>query len=485
MDKGFVYLKKLWDDEELIVSNLRRIASTKAGRPFPKCFAEWLSKSQQDAANMALGNQISIICGGPGTGKTVTSIEILKTAVDAGFDVKVMAPTGKAASRIAEAISLGEYKSLEKVLPTTIHRGLEWFMKDDTDTEGFPRRDSKTPIQADMILVDELSMVPTSLMADFLQAVDSGTKLVFVGDPNQLPPVGPGQPFIDIIESGAVPVYELQDVWRQAKGSKIWLACEAIRDQSPYKFYQYATKDGDEIAFNALKDSAEIKHFFGKALTKFAASDSDPYNNLQILTPVREKGDASAVSLNTLCARIFNPSKDAGIQLGNSGLGRPGDKIIQTKNNYKRFVFNGDQGRIKLRDRLGLQIETRRRKQKLITWSRWPQDDDDRQPIKMNALGVDIAGRYLPYTEGEALNELMLSYALTVHRFQGSQSPHVAIACPVEAWSMMGRRLLLTAVSRARKRVVLAGPVEVITKAITTDRDSSRRTGLKEKLQKC
>lgn len=432
---------------------------------------------------MALDNKVSAICGGPGVGKTVTSIEILRCAVEAGLKVKVMAPTGKAASRIAEAIISSNYKSIENIIPTTIHRGLDWVMQDDTDTEGFPRRDEEHPIVADLLLIDESSMIDNSLMANLLLAVSPETKLIFVGDPDQLPPVGPGQPYIDLLDSGKIPFYQLLDVWRQAKGSKIWLACQAIREQSPYDFYKYATKDGDEIAFNALSDSAEIKRFFSKALKRFVESGSDPYNNLQILTPVREKGDASMVSLNTLCAKIVNPNKSSGILLGANGIGRPGDKVIQTKNNYRRLVFNGDQGKIRTSGLQSLQIETRRRKQKLITWSRWPQPEDTQIPLSINSLGVDLAGQYLPYTEAEAASELMLSYALTIHRFQGSQSPHVGLACPVEAWSMMGRRLLLTAVSRARSRIVLAGPVEVVTKAITTDRDASRRTGLKEKLQ--
>lgn len=444
-------------------------------QPFPKVNIESLSVQQNAAIQHSGENPISVINGPPGVGKTRTAVELLR--LTQGQRVVVCAPTGKAASRIAEA--LGEGGVNLDTLPMTIHRALGWVVSDH-DKEGYPRRNAESPFKADLILIDESSMIPLELMASLFDAIEPGTRVVLIGDANQLPPVGPGQPFIDLIASGTIPTTTLQDVWRQAQGSKIWLACQAIMEQSPYDFYRYATRDGDEIAFNALESSERIKQFFKTGLTGFM-SQHNGHGGIQILTPVREKGPASAVALNELASHICNPSKATPMALGQAGDGRPGDRVMQIKNNYHRGVFNGDHGEILRVGKEIIKVESKRRGKEYYNWSRWPVPGESGHTWPIAACR--IGEKTLPYTEEEAEKELCLSYALTIHRVQGSESPHVAIACPVEAWGMMGRRLLLTAVSRARKRAVLAGPLDVVTKAITTDRDASRRSGLRERLQ--
>lgn len=480
VENGYVYLDYLYNDEVLLATRIKEIQNATPKKTIKVPDGTFLSAMQKSAIQTVADNQVSIITGSPGVGKTVTAVEIVRAARGAGAKLKIMAPTGKAAARLQEALGEGDI-FVAGMAPTTIHRGLEWVIYDENDTKGQPRKNVLNPIDADLIIVDELSMCDLSLMAALFNAIEPGTKVVLIGDINQLPPVGPGQPFIDMVKSGAIPVTQLVDVFRQARGSKIWLACQAILEESPYKFFNLAPKDGDEIAYNPLMASDEIAAFFKRGIKGFIEKGGDPFDQLQLLTPIREKGPASVVGLNLIASKLINIGKKNHLNLANQGKGYEGDKVSQLKNNYIKQVFNGDQGRIRKVGRLPIMVNSIKRGKRHITWSRWPEREE--KASEWPALSVDIGGANHPYDEEEALEQLMLSYAITVHRSQGSQWPRIAIALPSEAYGMLGRRLLLTAVSRARKRVVIAGSSELLSKAITTDRDSSRRGGLIEKLK--
>jgi ATP-dependent exoDNAse (exonuclease V) alpha subunit/intein/homing endonuclease len=412
IENGFIYLKSLWQDEERLVNRIKEVASGKAKKSFGKYHSDYLSEPQNGALELAMNNQISIISGPPGCGKTVTAVELIRASRNKSLKVKVMTPTGKAAARISEVILENDI-FVANLSPTTIHRGLEWKV-DEENLEGFPRKNATSPIDADLIIIDESSMIPLPLMAALFDAIEPGTRIVFIGDANQLPPVGPGQPFIDMIESKIIPSYFLVDVFRQAKGSKIWLACQAILNQSPYEFYKLAPKDGDEIVYNPLDSTEKIKAFFKSGIQRFIDRGMDPFIDLQLLTPVREKGEASAAALNKVAARLINPGSAPCLSLSNSGEGKAGDKIIQLKNNYIKNVFNGDQGKIKEVGNLNLILESQRRGRRRVSWSRWPEENE--YAPKWPALGVEITGQHLPYNEEEASEQLALAYAITIHK---------------------------------------------------------------------
>jgi exodeoxyribonuclease V alpha subunit len=393
-----------------------------------------LAEKQVRAVYSALTNKVMIITGGPGTGKTTIINAILK--IFSGLNVKTLlaAPTGRAAKRMSETTG-HEAK--------TIHRLLEFsFIKG-----GF-QRNRENPLSCDLLILDEVSMIDTMLMHHLLKAVPSFATVILVGDVNQLPSVGAGNVLNDIITSKAVPVVELNEIFRQAQASRIIVNAHKINngelpsfenDLSDNDFYFIRQQDPQkvlEIILNLTK--TRIPRRFG----------FDPVDDIQVLTPMH-KGVVGAENLNVELQKTLNPAQDAIIR-GNRSF-RLKDKVMQIKNNYDKDVFNGDIGRI-----TGIRPEEYQ-------------------------LTITFDGREVAY-EFSDLDEIVLAYAVSVHKSQGSEYPAVVIPVLTQHYILLQRNLIYTAVTRGRNLVVLVGTRNALAMGINNDKIQKRYTLLRHRL---
>lgn len=393
-----------------------------------------LAPQQRRAVEAAGQNKVVIITGGPGVGKTTIVQAVLSVARRSQLRVRLAAPTGRAAKRLAEATGHEA---------TTIHRLLEV----DPRTGRF-QRGAESPIEADMLVVDETSMVDLALGAALLGALPLHARLVIVGDADQLPSVGPGALLRDLIESGQIPVVRLDVIFRQAGQSGIIESSHRILHGEPPQGANDA--EGDFFVIDC-RDAERASQLVQQVVVERIPRrfGLDPVDAVQVLTPMH-RGPAGTISLNQELQRLLNP-RGKSIEVGGMLL-KVGDKVLQTRNDYDKEVFNGDVGRV-------------------ISVS--PED---------RKLVVCFDGRDVEYERGD-LESLMLAYATTIHKSQGSEYPAVVIPLLTTHFVMLSRNLLYTAVTRAKKLCVLIAHPKALALALAETRKEERLTSLAERLR--
>jgi exodeoxyribonuclease V alpha subunit len=427
----------------------RRLANLKAtpGESAPLHLGELLDRVQQErkltlseeqtrAVLAACREKVLVITGGPGTGKTTIVSCILDLGRRLGARVLLMAPTGRAAKRLAETTGAEAL---------TIHRALEF----SPQTGGF-RRNPAEPLRADVIIVDEMSMVDIFLMYHLLQAVPPDARLLLVGDVHQLPSVGPGNVLKDVIDAGAVPVVRLTRIYRQARESLIVVNAHRVNQgEFPVLVREFGAGD---FVFQELADPEETHRELVRLVCEFLPEEYGfhPLRDIQVITPMH-RGPLGVGALNHDLQRRLNPDGRV-FPFGDRHL-RRGDKVMQLRNNYFKEVFNGDLGLV------------------------WDYDPETQR------LTVNFEGRLVPYETAER-EELTLAYAMTVHKAQGSEFPAVVLVLTTQHYLLLQRNLLYTALTRGRRMLVLLGSKRAVGMAIANDRPVRRFTDLAAKLRR-
>lgn len=395
-----------------------------------------LTAQQKSAIRTALTEKVSILTGGPGTGKTTITRSLIQLLKSRGGSVLLAAPTGRAAKRLSEATGL-EAKTIHRLLEFNPSAGQQF------------NRDADHPLDADLILIDETSMIDVYLMNSLLEAIPSASHLLLVGDMDQLPSVGPGNVLRDLIHSQALPVARLDTIFRQAEDSFIITNAHRINQghmpefsTNSRDFYLFSESDAQKAADRVIDlVSARIPGKFG----------FNPREDIQVLSPMH-RGAAGVTELNQRLQQVLNPHTVGKVQLPHgSRILREGDRVMQLRNDYERLVFNGDLGRI-------TQID-----------------------LEMHVVQVEIDGRPVPY-EYAQLDELTHAYAVSIHKAQGCEFPVAVIPLVTQHYRMLQRNLLYTAVTRARKLVVLVGDRRAIGMAVRNDRIAERNTRLAARL---
>ena len=393
-----------------------------------------LSRLQQEAVRAVRADKVLVITGGPGTGKTTLITTIVRILSRRGLRVALCAPTGRAAKRMAEATGRES---------RTIHRLLEWSPK----TGGFTR-DENAPLACDALILDEASMADIVLFSRLVAAVPPASRLIMVGDSDQLPSVGPGNVLADLISSGAVPVTRLTEIFRQAGESSIVVNAHRINaghmpqaaagDERDFFFIE---RDEPDAIVAVVRDlvTTRIPRRFGL----------DPRQDIQVLTPMR-KGVLGAANLNKELQALLNPG---GPSLGRGGIElRAGDRVIQMRNNYAQGVFNGDVGAV----------------------------TEVNESARTATVSYDE--RSVLY-EAADLDQLSLAYACSIHKSQGSEFPAVVIVLHTQHYVLLKRALLYTAVTRARKLAVIVGSRRALAIAVKNVGTTERCTRLAARLR--
>jgi len=440
-----VYKKPAWVAETGVAQSLGRLLTAPGSHP-PLHLEDLIARvqvqrgltlapEQATAVAAALKDKVLIITGGPGTGKTTIVSCILDLYQGLGARVMLMAPTGRAAKRLSETTGMAA---------TTIHRALEF----SPQTGGF-RRSPADPLKAEVVVVDETSMVDTYLMYHLLRAVPDIARLILVGDAHQLPAVGPGNILKDLIDSEVFRVARLTQIYRQAKESLIVVNAHRI-NQGDYPFLPQEFGK-DDFVFLELDDPEALK----ARLLDLVAEELprryglDPLRDLQVITPMH-RGPVGIQTLNHELQQRLNPESDRWSWGGR--VYRRHDKVMQLRNNYYKEVFNGDIGQV-----CGFLSAT-------------------------DQLQVDFDGRVITYDPGER-EDLTLAYAVTVHKAQGSEFPAVVLVLTTHHYMMLQRNLLYTALTRGRRLVVLLGSKRALGIAIRNDRPIRRYTNLARTLK--
>lgn len=442
-----VYLAKFHHYESKIAFYLQRILNSPKSVLFtkPEAVVEQvveslgivLAEEQLRAVHTATKSKMMVLTGGPGTGKTTIIKAILKVFAAQKAKILLAAPTGRAAKRMGE--SCGHEAK-------TIHRLLEYSPGED----GFARNESN-PLACGLLVVDEASMMDTMLAYHLLKAAPLGTTIVFVGDVHQLPSVGPGNVLKDLIASGAMPVVELVEIFRQAATSEIICNAHLInKGQVPNlesskerlsDFYFIRNNDPAKAA-EAIVDL--VKNHIPRRFKL------DNINDIQVLTPMH-KGLVGASNLNLLLQKALNPSK-VGLVRGERHYNLY-DKVMQLKNNYDKDVYNGDIGRISFVD------------------------------IEDKSLAVQYDDNKIVNYAWEELDEIMAAYAISIHKSQGSEYPAVVIPIMTQHYMLLQRNLIYTAVTRGKQLVILVGESKALHMAINNNRMQKRYTWLAKRLQ--
>lgn len=400
-----------------------------------------LSDEQRQAVLDAVGHKVFILTGGPGTGKTTIVRMIVAALKKAGLKTKLAAPTGRAAKRLAEAVGIHADGA------STIHRLLQY-----TPDQGFLLgEDSK--LKAEALIVDEASMLDVFLMAALLRAMPITCRLVLVGDVSQLPAVGPGNVLADMLDSESIPHARLSTVFRQARESMIVVNAHAI-NEGGFPREDAAAEPPDKDFFWVKQDEPpRVQTLIAQLVTERIPEiyGYDPTTDIQVLTPMH-KGEVGTQALNELLQERLNPLARAGAEIVRGRVRfRPGDRVLQLKNNYDKDVFNGDLG--------------------------WITEVDPDE----GELAAEIDGRIVPYDVTE-LDELALAYAVSVHKSQGSEYPAVVVPIVSAHYIMLRRNLLYTALTRARKLAVLIGGERSVGMAVKNAEAGKRWTWLRERL---
>lgn len=443
---GRLYWAPLWHGEKGVARLILKLVDTGMWKPEPpddkelealkaECGIE-LASAQAEAVKAAVSNGVSILTGGPGTGKTTTIKAIISLFEKRGKKVLLSAPTGRAAKRMSEATGKPAM---------TIHRLLEFQPKDDGWRFG---RDEDNPLRCDALIVDEMSMVDVMLMYSLLRAIKPKTALVLVGDVDQLPSVGPGNVLRDLIESKSIATTRLTEIFRQEAQSGIVQNAHRINEG------EYPELWGKEdFRFVKKEDPLEA----AEAVLDLAARilpyklNLDPITQIQVLSPMR-KGECGVENLNRMLREKLNPPRADRPELkyGFSAF-RRGDKVMQTSNNYEKLVWNGDMGVVVYADQDEAELVVS-----------YPDSDGDRQ---------------VRYSQQE-LDQLDLAFCISVHKSQGSEYPAVVIPVTTSHFMMLRRNLIYTGITRAKSFVAIVGTMKALAIAIRNSGVAERRTGL-------
>lgn len=438
-----VFLAGLYRAEQSIAARLKSLAVGMP--PWPAIDADkaipWveertgltLADSQKAAVRVALASKVTVITGGPGVGKTTLVNSILRILAAKHVELLLCAPTGRAAKRMTETTGR-EAK--------TIHRLLEI----DPKTGGF-RRTEENPLECELLVVDETSMVDVLLMNALIKAAPPDAAVIFVGDVDQLPSVGPGQVLSDIVTSRAVPVVHLTEVFRQAATSRIIQSAHRInagrlpdlaRPESDTDFY-FVPADTPDLAVERLIDVVRerIPRRFGV----------DPVSDIQVLCPMN-RGGVGARSLNIELQKALNPHGEPRIEKFGTTFAI-GDKVMQVENDYDKEVYNGDLGFIEAID------------------------------LETGEMTIGFDGRPVDYQFGE-LDQVVLAYATTIHKSQGSEYPVVVIPVLTQHYAMLQRNLIYTGVTRGKRLVILLGQKKAVAMAVKNASGSKRWSKLGE-----
>ena len=436
-----IYLPPFYYAEVGVANKLRRLLQTQTGNLFDRATAvaddsSRIGQIEYDAVQLsairkAIFSKVMVLTGGPGTGKTTTTLGIIAAFESLGQRILLAAPTGRAAKRMSEATGK-EAK--------TIHRLLEF-----NPAEGYKRND-ENPLDGDVLIVDECSMIDIILMNSLLKAVPSTMRLILVGDIDQLPSVGAGNVLRDIIDSDAIPVVRLTRIFRQAQSSRIVTNAHKINqglfpdisNGRTSDFFFIRQEDPEQAALEIVNI---VRNRIPKAY-RIATSD------IQVLAPM-QRSVVGAANLNIMLQEAINPAGDS---LARGGFKyRQGDRVMQIRNNYDKDVFNGDIGTVSAVD------------------------------IEDRSLTVLFDGRTVSYEDSE-LDELTLAYATTIHKSQGSEYPVVVIPLLMTHFVMLQRNLVYTGITRAKRLCILVGTTKALAYAIHNQTVQKRNTRLKERL---
>ena len=390
-----------------------------------------LADNQKIAVANSLSEKIHIITGGPGTGKSTITKVILLILQQMTKKILLAAPTGRAAKRLAEITGMKA---------ATIHSLLEF----DFGIGGF-RRNRENPLDCDLLIVDEASMIDTVLQYKLLKAIPTTAKLVLVGDVDQLPSVGAGNVLQDLIQSGRIPVTQLTEIFRQAAHSKIIINAHKINAR---QFPDISNEKSSDFFFIAEEDTEKIAETIAALVQNRLpkAYGFDPINDIQVLSPMN-RGIIGNRNLNLILQKKLNPSYEPLIKSGR--VFHEKDKVMQIRNNYDKDVFNGDVGRIQKIDRIEQEIH------------------------------VNFDGRILLYDFAD-LDQLVLAYSVSVHKYQGSECPCVILPIHTSHYMMLFKNLLYTGITRGKKLVILLGTKKALWMAVRNDKVAKRFTGLRE-----
>ena len=374
-----------------------------------------LSDEQREALVTCLAYGVAVLTGGPGVGKTTVTEVLAQTLDDSRYELALCAPTGRAARRMSEATGRPA---------TTIHRLL------GAGANGF-EFNADNPIEADVVIIDEASMVDVQLFRALVVALPDHCRLYIIGDQDQLPSVGPGNVLRDVIASGRVPVARLQQIRRQGEGSQIIVQAHAVNQGHPPQ-----SVPGSDFEIVAVPEGSDpelvLQEAFRVATTEMLAHGFDTLHEVQVLTPMHG-GPVGTRSLND-ALRAYHIPGDRGSVTINGRRWAAGDKIVQTENDYNREVFNGDLGFVVAAD-----------------------------PEEKTVL-ARFEDREVLFTS-DALGKLQLAYAMTGHKAQGSEFPAVVIPLARSHWHMLERQWLYTSITRGKRRVVLVGHPSAIERA--------------------
>jgi exodeoxyribonuclease V alpha subunit len=439
-EEAAIYLRSLYHSEIGVTNRLHRMVEAEGTRlqafrapsyrPFVIVSDMPLAEQQEQAVRIALTHKVSILTGGPGTGKTTALRALIQTLMRYRCTFALASPTGRAAKRLSDATGHDA---------ATIHRLLEY-----SPAEGF-KRDDERPLEADMVIVDEASMLDLVLANSLLRAIDPHSHLLLVGDADQLPSVGAGDVLRDIIESGLAPVTRLSVIFRQARDSLIITNAHRINagqlpltPRTATDFFLFVEPDPDRAA-ELLVDVVR-----NRIPAKF---DLDPLSDIQVLAPMY-RGSTGVANLNERLQEALNPSAPNRPERQIGGrIFRVRDRLMQVRNNYDKEVFNGD---------IGLLVHL---------------DGVDQTAV------IDFDGQRVTYQWNE-LDEVVHAFAVSVHKSQGSEYPAIVMPVTTQHYLMLQRNLLYTAVTRARRLAVLVGTKKAIAIAVRNNQVAKRHTAL-------
>lgn len=404
-----------------------------------------LDETQRDAVRVALSSNACVITGGPGTGKTTITRVLLKVFADNGMDsILLAAPTGKAAKRASESTGFEA---------ATVHRTLE------VGPDGLFKYNAANPLDCDVLGLDEWSMADVRLMNSVILALPTSSRLIMIGDKDQLPSVGAGKVLSDIIESEAIPTVKLKTIFRQAAKSDIIKNAHAInagempalnwREGSDFCFTDISPRNPqDEDEKKKCREDIEAEIL--RVARDMYKLGYDPIKDVQVLAPMR-RGLLGVISLNARLQAILNPQPEAMVEILGTKWGT-GDKVMQLRNNYEKTVFNGDVGYI------------------------------DAVDVVARTVSVQFGDKVVSYKASE-MEELNLAYAMTIHKSQGSESPVIVMALDWSHFTMLKRNLFYTGVTRAKKLCVVVGQAAAARVAVRTAQNEERYSTLKERLR--